>query len=219
MMGECLHRSLMHGRCQAARRTVRPRHPAAAVQVQPRPLRLRHACNVETASAPLQRFLSWPKKAKAPRRCEPPRRVERWGCARDHRFTMSPLVGMPERPYPPTAMYTLKKSTPLPPGPFLGSSSHTCTVYCLRSPSSPRPTASNSTPRVGSWHLLGAVLRYAVNDVAGSGTGTVCGFGPLTVQFAAMPDNATGWLPAGPVKLTLPFVAIGWLFVPSMVTV
>src|SRR5436190_14660466 len=189
----------------------------------------------------------------------------------------------------------LKKSTRLPPDPVLGSSSHTCTVYCLRSPSSPRPTASNSTPRVGSWHLLGAALRYAVNDVAGSATGsvvtdagwpdgwmspqsvpvnrpvpsartskskvcttlpcvaaphpswtwrltaagggaphvianvvvavppagtvTVCGFAPFTVQFAAIPDNATGLAPAGAVKVTLPFVAIGWLVVPSMVTV
>src|SRR5213592_4273289 len=174
---------------------------------------------------------------------------------------MSPLVSTPERPYPPTAMYTLKKST----------------------------------PRVGSWHLLGEALRYAVNDVAGSatgsvaiaaglpdgwmspqsvpvnrpvpsartskskvctkfpgaaephpswtwpltsagggaphvtasvvvaappaGTGTVCGFATLTVQFAATPDNATGLAPAGAVKVTLPFVAIGWLFVPSNVTV
>src|SRR5213592_4182224 len=189
----------------------------------------------------------------------------------------------------------LKKSTRLPPDPVLGSSSHTCTVYCLRSPSSPRPTASNSTPRVGSWHLLGAALRYAVNDVAGSATGsvvidaglpdgwmslqsvpvsrpvpsartskskvcttfpgvadphpswtwpltsagggaphvtanvvvaappagtvTVCGFAPLEVQFAATPDNATGLASAGTVKVTLPFVAIGSLFVPSNVTV
>src|SRR2546421_3612676 len=190
----------------------------------------------------------------------------------------------------------LKKSTRLPPDPVLGSSSHTCTVYCLRSPSSPRPTASNSTPRVGSWHLLGAELRYAVNDVAGSATGsvvidaglpdgwmspqsvavnrpvpsartskskvwttlpgvagphpswtwpftsggagcglhvtvnvavaappaatvTVWGFASFTVQFAAIPDNATGLAPAGAVKVTLPFVAIGWLVVPSMVTV
>src|SRR2546429_4449004 len=189
----------------------------------------------------------------------------------------------------------LKKSTRLPPDPVLGSPSHTCTVYCLRSPSSPRPTASNSTPRVGSWHLLGAALRYAVNDVAGSATGsvvndagwpdgwmspqsvpvsrpvpsarttkskvcttfpgvadphpswmwpltsagggaphvtvnivvaappagtvTVCGLASLAVQFALIPDNATGLAPAGAVTLTLPFVTIAWPFVPSMVTV
>src|SRR5882762_204692 len=189
----------------------------------------------------------------------------------------------------------LKKSTRLPPDPVLGSSSHTCTVQLLKSPSSPRPTASNSTPRLGSWHLLGAALRYAVNDVAGSATGsvvidagwpdgwmspqsvpvsrpvpsdrtskskvctlfpgvadpqpswmwpltsagggapqvtvnvvvaaplagtvTVCGLASLTLQFAATPDNATGLAPSGAVTATPPFVAIGWLFVPSIVTV
>src|SRR6266513_520034 len=88
----------------------------------------------------------------------------------------------------------LKKSTRLPPDPVLGSSSHTCTVYLLRSPSSPRPTASNSTPRVGSWHLLGAALRYAVNDVAWSATGSV-------VIDAGWPD---GWISPQSVPVSRP---------------
>ena len=52
-----------------------------------------------------------------------------------------------------------------------------------------------------------------------AGTVTVRGFAPLTVQFEATPDSAIEWSPAGPVNVTLPFVAIGWLTEPSAVTV
>ena len=52
------------------------------------------------------------------------------------------------------------------------------------------------------------------------GTVTVCGLSPLTLQFAATPERATlCWPAAIPMKVTLPLIAIGWLFVSSTVTV
>ena len=48
---------------------------------------------------------------------------------------------------------------------------------------------------------------------------TVRGFAPLTLQFDATPDSASEWSPDGPVKVTLPLVAIGWLNEPSIVIV
>ena len=45
-----------------------------------------------------------------------------------------------------------------------------------------------------------------------AGTFAVCGLAPLTVQFEAIPESATLWVPAGrPKNVTLPFVRIGWL--------
>src|SRR2546428_14184958 len=41
------------------------------------------------------------------------------------------------------------------------------------------------------------LTEYATVAVPPAGTLTVCGFGLLTVQFAATPDRATLWLPAG----------------------
>ena len=55
--------------------------------------------------------------------------------------------------------------------------------------------------------------------VPSAGTVTVLGFAPLTVQFEGTPESATGLSPAGTVKVTLPFVVIGWLEVPSTTTV
>src|SRR5207249_6513522 len=52
----------------------------------------------------------------------------------------------------------------------------------------------NSTPRVGSWHLLGEALRYAVNDVAGSATGSV-------VIDAGLPE---GWMSPQSVPVNRP---------------
>src|SRR3989442_6651178 len=58
-----------------------------------------------------------------------------------------------------------------------------------------------------------------VVPVPPTGTVTVPGFAPLTVQFEASPDSATGLAPAGTVKVALPLVATAWLAVPSTVTV
>src|SRR5437867_4506273 len=78
-------------------------------------------------------------------------------------------------------------------------------------PSWPLPiTLASGTPHVTEKLVMG---------VPSAGTVTVRGFAPLTVQFEGTPDSATGWSPAGPVNVTLPFVAIGWLEVPSIVTV
>ena len=52
-----------------------------------------------------------------------------------------------------------------------------------------------------------------------AGTVTVRGFAPPTVQLEATPDSASEWSPDGPVKVTLPLVAIGWLNEPSIVTI
>ena len=57
-----------------------------------------------------------------------------------------------------------------------------------------------------------------VVPVPPAGTVTVPGFAPLTVQFEATPESATGLAPAGTVKVALPLVAIAWLAVPSTVT-
>ena len=46
------------------------------------------------------------------------------GSTGDHRFTTSPLVTVPELPYPSDGMKMLQKSMPLPAGPL----SHACTV-------------------------------------------------------------------------------------------
>ena len=67
-------------------------------------------------------------------------------------------------------------------------------------------------------------VQVAENDavaVPPEGTLTVWEVPPLTVQFGATPEIATVWLPdASPVNVTLPpLVAIGWLVVPSTVTV
>lgn len=52
-----------------------------------------------------------------------------------------------------------------------------------------------------------------------AGTLTVRELPPLTVQFPAMPESPTVWLPAGsPENVTLPFVAIARLWAPSTVT-
>src|SRR2546422_9342650 len=60
------------------------------------------------------------------------------------------------------------------------------------------------------------LTEYATVAVPPAGTLTVCGFGLLTVQFAATPDRATLWLPAGvPAKRALPFVGAGWFDVPA----
>src|SRR5438034_5590754 len=64
------------------------------------------------------------------------------------------------------------------------------------------------------------VTPKVVVPVPPAGTVTAPGFAALTVQFEATPDRATGLAPAGTVKVALPFVvAIGWLIVPSTVTV
>src|SRR2546425_12666335 len=63
------------------------------------------------------------------------------------------------------------------------------------------------------------LTEYATVAVPPAGTLTVCGFGLLTVQFAATPDRATLWLPAGiPAKVALPLVGADWFDVPSSVT-
>src|SRR5207244_11514664 len=63
------------------------------------------------------------------------------------------------------------------------------------------------------------VTEKVVVVVPPAGTVTVRGFAPPTVQLEATPDSASEWSPDGPVKVTLPLVAIGWLNEPSIVTV
>ena len=56
--------------------------------------------------------------------------------------------------------------------------------------------------------------------VAPAVTVTVWGFALVTLQFPAIPERATVWLPAAtPVNVTVPLLAIGWLAPPSTVTV
>ena len=53
-----------------------------------------------------------------------------------------------------------------------------------------------------------------------AGTETVCGFEPLTVQFAARPESWTLWFPAAsPINGTLALIPMGWLWPPSTMTV
>ena len=63
------------------------------------------------------------------------------------------------------------------------------------------------------------VTEKVVVAVPPDGTVTVRGFAPPTEQLEATPDSASEWSPEGPVKVTLPLVAIGWLNDPSIVTV
>src|SRR5207253_586850 len=77
----------------------------------------------------------------------------------------------------------------------------------MTSPLPPPPVAAQLTEKV-------------VVVVPPDGTVTVRGFAPLTLQFDATPDSASAWAHAGPVNVTLAFVAIGWLIEPpSTVTV
>src|SRR2546422_9978016 len=63
------------------------------------------------------------------------------------------------------------------------------------------------------------LTEYATVAVPPAGTLTVCGFGLLTVQFAATPDRATLWLPAGiPADVALPLVRTDWVDVPAGAT-
>jgi len=71
---------------------------------------------------------------------------------------------------------------------------------------------------------LGVVqlTEYPTVAVPPEGTVTVREAPPLTVQFPATPDSTTSWLPAAkPVKVTpvLLLIVIGWLWLPSTVTV
>src|SRR2546425_11769369 len=60
------------------------------------------------------------------------------------------------------------------------------------------------------------LTEYATVAVPPAGTLTVCGFGLLTVQFAATPDRATLWLPAGiPANVALPLGGADWFDVPA----
>ena len=61
------------------------------------------------------------------------------------------------------------------------------------------------------------VTANVVVAVPPAGTVTVRGFAPPTTQFAATPDSATGCAPAATATVTLPFVTIGRLVVPSTV--
>ena len=90
---------------------------------------------------------------------------------------------------------------------------------CTKFPGAAEPHPSWTWPLTSAGGGAPHVTASVVVAAPPAGTGTVCAFAPLTVQFAATPDNATGLAPAGAVKVTLPFVAIGWLFVPSIVTV
>ncbi len=67
----------------------------------------------------------------------------------------------------------------------------------------------------GTKHVTASVAV----PVPPAGTATVPGFAPLTEQFEATPDSATGLTPAGTANVAPPLVAIVWLAVPSTVTV
>src|SRR6266566_2844374 len=94
------------------------------------------------------------------------------------------------------------------------SKSKVCTFWwgvAVPNPSCPVPL----TRAPGTKHVTAMVAV----PVPPAGTATVPAFPPLTVQFDATPDSATGLAPAGTVKVALPLLAIAWLVVPSTVTV
>ncbi len=69
----------------------------------------------------------------------------------------------------------------------------------------------------------GVATQLTANDVEAvppAGTPIVRDVPPLTVQFPATPDSTTVWLPApSPVNVTLPFVGIARVVLPSSVSV
>src|SRR5437870_13792616 len=95
------------------------------------------------------------------------------------------------------------------------SKSKVCTfpLWDVDGPSPGCPAPLTRAP--GTKHVTASVAA----PVPPGGTVTVPGFAPLTEQFDATPDSATGLAPAGTVKVALPLVAIAWLVVPSTVTV
>src|SRR5256885_10944948 len=96
-----------------------------------------------------------------------------------------------------------------------GDPPSTVTVY---------PSGSRLEPDVlaEAVRLPGGVTQLTVNVVVAvppDGTETVCDVPFVTVQLAATPVIATGWLPAAkPVYGTLPLIAIVWGDPPSTVT-
>src|SRR5438876_433136 len=84
---------------------------------------------------------------------------------------------------------------------------------------------SPSFPPPVIWPVVWPVVAVQLTEKAAvavppDGTVTVCELPPLTVQFVATPESATLWLPgASPGKVTLPLIPMGWLLVPSTVTV
>ena len=63
------------------------------------------------------------------------------------------------------------------------------------------------------------LTEKAAVAVPPEGTLTVCVLPPLTVQFVAISESATLWLPVlSPLNVTLPFTGIGWPAPPSTET-